>query len=266
MPDGRGSRDPGKASPKKRRLISSMFHRLRLALALVVATVAFVAPAARAQNTPLVFTYRDADGTGRLTMLDVGPDAATGGRQIKVSIEQNGNRFDGSGISYQLEQNMPFTTLVAFTVTGGGASYFFSGKTISGITLSGQGTYHRVGFPENSNQWSIVLGGGGGGASGIRGVAMAGPIFPVERPGIPNTRPLANAIITVQPDGGGAEIARQRTDANGRFEIPLAPGVYRIVPLPPDPTAILPRGEPQTVTVRDGSFTDVVVNYDTGIR
>jgi hypothetical protein len=242
-----------------------MIYRLCLALALVLATGALVAPAARAQNTPLVFTYRDADGAGRLTMLDVGPDAATGGRQIKVSIEQNGNRFDGSGISFQLEQNMPFTTLVTFAVTGGGVSYFFSGKTISGITLSGQGTYHRVGFPENSNQWSIVLGGGGG-ASGIRGVAMAGPIFPVERPGVPNTRPLANAIITVQPDGGGAEIARQRTDANGRFEIPLPPGVYRIVPLPPDPTASLPRGEPQTVTVRDGAFTDVVVNYDTGIR
>jgi hypothetical protein len=245
-----------------------MLHRLRLALALVAATMALAAPAARAYETagdsPLVFTYRDADGTGRLTMLDVGPDSATGGRQIKVSIEQNGNRFDGSGISYQLEQNMPFTTLVAFTVTGGGASYFFSGKTISGITLSGQGTYHRVGFPESASPWSIVL--GGGGTSGIRGVAMAGPIFPVERPGVPNTRPLANAIITIQPDGGGAEIARQTTDANGRFEIPLAPGVYRIVPLPPDPTAALPRGEPQSVTVRAGAFTEVTVNYDTGIR
>jgi hypothetical protein len=242
-----------------------MRHRLRLALALVVATAALAAQAARAQNTPLVFTYRDADGTGRLTMLDVGPDSATGGRQIKVSIEQNGNRFDGSGISYPLDQNMPSTTLVAFTVTGGGASYFFSGKTISGITLSGQGTYHPVGFPESSAGWSIVLGGGGG-TSGIRGVAMAGPIFPVERPGVPNTRPLANAIITVQPDGGGPEIARQLTDANGRFEIPLAPGVYRLVPLPPDPTAALPRGEPQTVTVRAGAFTEVTVNYDTGIR
>jgi hypothetical protein len=248
-----------------------MRSRLHLALAMVAATVALVVPGARAQqipgDQPLVFTYRDADGAGRLTMLDVGPDSATGGRQIKVSIEQNGNRFDGSGISYPLEQNMPFTTLVAFTVTGGGGSFFFQGKTISGITVSGQGTFHRVGFPEKPTEWSIVLGGGGGGgASGIRGVAMEGPIFPLERPGVPNTRPLPNAIIQIYRVEDGKGVARQRTDANGRFEFSLPPGIYRIVPLPPDPSATLPRAAPQKVTVEAGRFTEVVIDYDTGIR
>ena len=69
--------------------------------------------------------------------------------------------------------------------------------------------------------------------SGIQGVAVAGPIMPVERPGVKNTRPLAGAIITVQPAGGGREIARQAADAQGRFVIALPPGKYRVVPLPP---------------------------------
>ena len=32
--------------------------------------------------------------------------------------------------------------------------------------------------------------------SGIVGTAVAGPVSPVERPGVPNTRALAGAIIT----------------------------------------------------------------------
>ena len=35
--------------------------------------------------------------------------------------------------------------------------------------------------------------------SGIMGTAVVGPISPVERPGVPNTRPLPGAIITVEP-------------------------------------------------------------------
>ncbi|MBI3911813.1 MAG: hypothetical protein HY320_12895 [Armatimonadetes bacterium] len=104
------------------------------------------------------------------------------------------------------------------------------------------------------------------GKSGIRGVAVAGPVFPISRPGEPNTRPLPNAIITVQPAGGGREIARQRADRRGRFRIPLAPGDYLIAPLPPEPGRPLPRGKPQTVVVRAGRFQRVVVEYDTGIR
>ena len=73
-------------------------------------------------------------------------------------------------------------------------------------------------------------------------------------------------MITVQPDGGGAEIARQRTDAQGRFRIVLPPGRYRIVPLPPQPNQAFPRGEPQTVMVTADQFTDVTVHYDSGLR
>jgi hypothetical protein len=247
---------------------------LRLVLSLI-ALVSLSAPGALAQSPPtsqpLAFAYHDSQGSGRFTMLDVGPDAGSGGRQIKVTLTQNGLSYRGSGITYPLETTSPYTTLVSFTLVSvrTGISYHFSGKTISGITLSGSGIYTRSGVPEQKANWSIVLGGGGGGTTGpsaLRGVAEAGPIFPHERPGIPNTRPLPGAIITVQPAGGGPEIARSTADQNGRFQIPLAPGTYLIVPLPPQPGAVLPRGIPQTVTVRAGGFTEVVVEYDTGIR
>jgi hypothetical protein len=250
-----------------------MWHPVRLALAMAMLT--FLAPALRAQGQPNLpsvvptsFTYRDADGPGRLDLLDLGPDEATGGRQIKINLSQNGVNYIGSGITLPLQSTPPFTTLIAFSlVSPGGMSYFFQGKLISGITLSGQGTYHQTGFPASSATWSIVLGtGGGGGNSGIQGVAVEGPISPVERPGVPNTRPLPGAIITVQPAGGGPEIARQQADANGQFRIPLGPGTYLIVPLPPQPGAFLPRGIPQTVTVPAGVFVNLTVQYDTGIR
>jgi hypothetical protein len=249
-----------------------MRHAVRLAL--TVAMLAFLAPAPRAQGQPNLpsgvpesFTYRDADGPGRLDLFDLGPDDATGGRQIKINLSQNGVSYSGPGLTLPLQATPPFTTLIAFSLLSpGGVSYFFQGKLISGITLSGQGTYHQTGSPENKAAWSIVLAGGGGGASGIQGVAVEGPIAPVERPGVPNTRPLPGAIITVQPAGGGPEIARQQADASGQFQIPLAPGSYLIVPLPPPPGAFFPRGTPQTVTVPAGVFVNVTVQYDTGIR
>lgn len=107
---------------------------------------------------------------------------------------------------------------------------------------------------------------GNGGASGIRGVAVQGPISPVQRPGQKSTRPLPDAVITVQPAGGGKEVARATADPEGRFKIPLPPGEYRIVPLPPTPGAALPRGEPRNVTVRANRFEEIEIRYDTGIR
>jgi hypothetical protein len=246
-----------------------------LALLLIATLTPQVVAQGPASSQPISFSYRDDDGTGRLLLAELGADPATGGRQIKVTIVQNGVTFQGSGISLQLSDQMPFPTLLTFgIVSPRGVSYFFQGRTTSGITLSGQGTFHRTGAPEQKGNWSIVLAGGGGtgggggttAKSGIRGLAEAGPIKPVQRPGEKNTAPLPGAIITIQPSGGGAEITRQKADQNGRFEIPLSPGTYRLVPLPPQPGAVYPRGTPQTVTVKTGKFTEVTVEYDTGIR
>src|SRR6185437_3658969 len=106
--------------------------RWGLALLLVAAMTPQVM-AQPASGQPMSFSYHDVDGNGRLTLADVGADAATGGRQIKVTIVQNGVTYQGSGILLQLEDHMPFTTLITFgLVSPGGLSYFFQGKMISG--------------------------------------------------------------------------------------------------------------------------------------
>lgn len=103
--------------------------------------------------------------------------------------------------------------------------------------------------------------------SGIRGVAMQSPVMGgPEWEDQPNKKPLPGAIITLQSAGGGAEITRIVADENGKFEIPLAPGKYLIVALAPNPKSRYPRGSQQPVTVEADKYTDVVVEYDTGIR
>jgi hypothetical protein len=135
------------------------FARFR-AVVLAFAALALVAPVLPASAQSTVVTYRDGDGPGKMTIQDLGTDAATGGHQIQVQLVQNGTTYSGSGLTYQLEQNMPFKTLITFTlVSPNGRSYFFQGTTISGITFSGQGTYHRVGFPQQKYNWNFVLGG-----------------------------------------------------------------------------------------------------------
>lgn len=118
-------------------------------------------------------------------------------------------------------------------------------------------------------------GGGGSGSasappaplkSGIQGTAMIGPIQPVSRPGEVNARPLADAILTVQPAGGGKERGRTKTNAQGRFRLSLPAGTYLVVPLPPNPASILPFGKPQTVAVAADKYVEITVDYDSGIR
>ncbi len=108
--------------------------------------------------------------------------------------------------------------------------------------------------------------GGDKGRNGIRGIAVIGPVHPVQRPGESNTRPYPDGIISVEPKGGGREIARAKTDAQGRFRIALPPGEYRLVPLPSDPDRALPRATPQDATVTAGRFAEIRIRYDSGIR
>jgi hypothetical protein len=103
--------------------------------------------------------------------------------------------------------------------------------------------------------------------TGVAGTAVEGPIHPVERVGDGgNTMPLPGAIITLEPEGGGKELARTVADEQGNFEIAIAPGNYLVVPLPPDPGSVFPRGISQPVTVKPDAFTEIIAQYDTGIR
>jgi hypothetical protein len=53
------------------------------------------------------------------------------------------------------------------------------------------------------------------------------------------------------------------TGADGRFQLALAPGTYEVSV---DAGSALPFAKPQTVTVEAGTFTEIVVSVDTGIR
>jgi hypothetical protein len=53
------------------------------------------------------------------------------------------------------------------------------------------------------------------------------------------------------------------TDADGRFELPLEPGNYEVSIVSESSPQF---AKPQTVTVDPGSFTEIAVSVDTGIR
>jgi hypothetical protein len=110
--------------------------------------------------------------------------------------------------------------------------------------------------------------GGNASDSGVRGTVMLGPLCPVEVAG-PSATPCpdqpVNGFVTASDDGG--EVARVHTDVIGRFEMPLDPGTYTLVAVLDDSGgAGPPTPVPQTVVVREGSFTDVSLEVDSGIR
>ncbi len=98
--------------------------------------------------------------------------------------------------------------------------------------------------------------------SGIRGFVQLGPTCPVVTRDVPCTTPYVAVLVILDMDDG--EVARVTSGADGRFEVLLAPGEYTIAPTPGgDP---LPSAPPQAVSVVAASFTEVEINYDTGIR
>jgi hypothetical protein len=242
-----------------------------LALALTVGLVTALAPVARADDTqkaapPLEFSYHDPEATGHLYLFDLGPDAATGGQAISVILVRGKSYYTGSGFTYALEETMPFKTLIAFTVqSSSSGTLAYRGTTISGITLSGSGSFSRPQSPEKKLEWSIVLGGTAVQKSGVQGTVVEGPVYPLERPGVVNERPLPGATIIAQTLSG-QEVARARTDKAGYFKLDLAPGSYRIASLRPDPEDVRPSPEPLMVTLNPGQILDVKIRFETFIR
>lgn len=105
----------------------------------------------------------------------------------------------------------------------------------------------------------------GAGQTGVAGVAVAGPTCPVETIGDPACapRPVPDAIIVVL-DGSGAEIARTTSGVDGGFFIAVDAGSYSVSGQPVD--GLMGAPEPVSVTVSDGSASQIQLSYDTGIR
>ncbi|MDQ3089958.1 MAG: hypothetical protein M3Q24_02300 [bacterium] len=100
--------------------------------------------------------------------------------------------------------------------------------------------------------------------SGIRGTVTIGPTCPVERnPPDPNCadKPY-NPTLSVSSKATG--IAKTfKVTSNGKFEIALVPGIYVIKNTG---EAILPRMSDVEVSVSNNTYTDVNIEFDSGIR
>lgn len=102
-----------------------------------------------------------------------------------------------------------------------------------------------------------------GATSGIAGLVLIGPMCPVVSEDDPcPDRPFA-ATLEVW-DEAGRLVCLTRSGDDGRFRMGLPPGVFEVVP--ENGEFGLPYAQPQTVTVVAGRYTDVLVNYDSGIR
>jgi hypothetical protein len=113
---------------------------------------------------------------------------------------------------------------------------------------------------------ALVACGNGGHAqpgTGIRGTVSIGPQCPVEQANSPcPDRPFQGQVQATAADGATTTAT---SDVDGRFTIDVSPGTYDVVALTTNaggpPTAI-----PQTVVVREGAYTSIALELDSGIR
>ncbi len=99
--------------------------------------------------------------------------------------------------------------------------------------------------------------------SGIEGHVLIGPACPgPERVGNPCPDKPYQATLTVL-NASGQVVTTIQSDVDGYFKVALEPGTYTLRPESPN---VMPRAAEQSVTVTAGQFTQVKVNYDSGIR
>jgi hypothetical protein len=97
--------------------------------------------------------------------------------------------------------------------------------------------------------------------SGLRGVVLIDPAYPVCSVGTPCTKPADHLRLVFTRRGNA--VARTRTRADGSYRITLAPGTYGVT----SPGHTAGKGlEPQRVAVRLGSYRRVAFRLDIGIR
>ena len=97
---------------------------------------------------------------------------------------------------------------------------------------------------------------------GVEGQALIGPMCPVVQEGQECPDQPYQATVTVL-SLDGREIVQVQADENGRFKIPLAAGEYILRPESPN---ALPFANEQHFIVEEGKFTELTVQYDSGIR
>jgi len=104
----------------------------------------------------------------------------------------------------------------------------------------------------------LVGAGGKASASGLRGMVVLDPGYPVCKAGMPCSRPATNALLRFWRHGH--VVAHTRTDGAGRYRIALRPGTYRVTSATGTVLA------PIRTTVATGRYRSVTFRLDTGIR
>ena len=100
--------------------------------------------------------------------------------------------------------------------------------------------------------------------SGIEGQAIISPARPGPiRQGESGSAPY-KTTLAIRSVTGDSEIKRLETGSDGRFRVVLPPGTYRIGPAAR--AGRFPRGDEQTVTVIQGKFAHVTIEFDSGMR
>lgn len=107
---------------------------------------------------------------------------------------------------------------------------------------------------------SACGGSAGSSDSGIHGRAVISPACPVE-PCTAAEPPYEGSFVVRK---GDQVVATVKTDAEGRFEVRLAPGSYLLQS--EAEAEALPLLKPVEVTVREHEFTNVTLAFDSGIR
>jgi len=99
-------------------------------------------------------------------------------------------------------------------------------------------------------------------AGGIHGTVRLGPLCPVQSLASPCPDKPVEGWIGVQDSGG--KWSSYRTSGDGTFSIALQPGSYQVTAreIGDNPRT----SKPVSATVRAGSFTEVDLQIDTGIR
>ena len=100
--------------------------------------------------------------------------------------------------------------------------------------------------------------------SGVEGQVWIGPTCPVIRAGTECPDQPYQAELSVT-DVEANVVARGMADQDGFFRFQLPAGDYILVPETPNP-GLPPYASPMSFSVNPGRFTQLTVNYDSGIR